>query len=336
VVIAGMTALVTGGGSGICINEACSLIVTPHHVTGGRGYVRASGVHPYKITSVANKNDQNKSDMLLYTQDVVQRTKIVSYNVANDISFLYTKRQIKHKAGVTHSYNPQVGHKVTIAGYYNHKFITRDARIIGINEPITIGHGQLTEDLIVDIALSPGFSGSAVFDEEGSLLGMIVSSVLPRIHGATLRWSVALPLKTIAAGLIKLDPVQGRAVFGDIPEEATPAQRPLSDYQELDLAEDDAPVIQESIIPELAVVSIDDDHAVAKMRAAADAGAGVIVGILDDVIPALAPAQLHAGFALAVDGAHVTICGRTEEKLAKAVAQISSVVGVAGSIRSIG
>jgi NAD(P)-dependent dehydrogenase (short-subunit alcohol dehydrogenase family) len=43
---------------------------------------------------------------------------------------------------------------------------------------------------------------------------------------------------------------------------------------------------------------------------------------------------LAAAERLAADGAHVTICGRTEEKLAKSVAQISSVVGVAGSIRS--
>lgn len=38
---------------------------------------------------------------------------------------------------------------------------------------------------------------------------------------------------------------------------------------------------------------------------------------------------------LAADGAHVSICGRTEEKLVKAVAEISSVVGDGGSIRSI-
>jgi NAD(P)-dependent dehydrogenase (short-subunit alcohol dehydrogenase family) len=44
---------------------------------------------------------------------------------------------------------------------------------------------------------------------------------------------------------------------------------------------------------------------------------------------------LAAAARLAADGAHVTICGRTEEKLIKAVAEISSVVGDAGSIRSI-
>jgi NAD(P)-dependent dehydrogenase (short-subunit alcohol dehydrogenase family) len=38
---------------------------------------------------------------------------------------------------------------------------------------------------------------------------------------------------------------------------------------------------------------------------------------------------------LAADGAHVSICGRTQEKLAKAVAEISSVVGDGGTIRSI-
>jgi NAD(P)-dependent dehydrogenase (short-subunit alcohol dehydrogenase family) len=38
---------------------------------------------------------------------------------------------------------------------------------------------------------------------------------------------------------------------------------------------------------------------------------------------------------LAADGAHVAICGRTEEKLIKAVAEISSATGEGGSIRSI-
>jgi NAD(P)-dependent dehydrogenase (short-subunit alcohol dehydrogenase family) len=38
---------------------------------------------------------------------------------------------------------------------------------------------------------------------------------------------------------------------------------------------------------------------------------------------------------LAADGAHVAICGRTEEKLAKAEAAIAPGVGDGGSIRSI-
>jgi NAD(P)-dependent dehydrogenase (short-subunit alcohol dehydrogenase family) len=38
---------------------------------------------------------------------------------------------------------------------------------------------------------------------------------------------------------------------------------------------------------------------------------------------------------LAADGAHVAICGRTEEKLAKAEAEIAPIVGDDGSIRSI-
>jgi NAD(P)-dependent dehydrogenase (short-subunit alcohol dehydrogenase family) len=38
---------------------------------------------------------------------------------------------------------------------------------------------------------------------------------------------------------------------------------------------------------------------------------------------------------LAADGAHVAICGRTQEKLAKAEAEIAPVVGHGGSIRSI-
>jgi NAD(P)-dependent dehydrogenase (short-subunit alcohol dehydrogenase family) len=38
---------------------------------------------------------------------------------------------------------------------------------------------------------------------------------------------------------------------------------------------------------------------------------------------------------LAADGAHVAICGRTEEKLAKAEAEIAPIVGDGGSIRSI-
>jgi NAD(P)-dependent dehydrogenase (short-subunit alcohol dehydrogenase family) len=38
---------------------------------------------------------------------------------------------------------------------------------------------------------------------------------------------------------------------------------------------------------------------------------------------------------LAADGAHVTICGRTQEKLAKAEAEIAPLVGDGGSIRSV-
>jgi NAD(P)-dependent dehydrogenase (short-subunit alcohol dehydrogenase family) len=38
---------------------------------------------------------------------------------------------------------------------------------------------------------------------------------------------------------------------------------------------------------------------------------------------------------LAADGPHVAICGRREEKLAKAEAEIAPVVGAGGSIRSI-
>jgi 7-alpha-hydroxysteroid dehydrogenase len=38
---------------------------------------------------------------------------------------------------------------------------------------------------------------------------------------------------------------------------------------------------------------------------------------------------------LAADGAHVAICGRTEEKLAKAEAEIAPMLGDGGSIRSI-
>jgi NAD(P)-dependent dehydrogenase (short-subunit alcohol dehydrogenase family) len=44
---------------------------------------------------------------------------------------------------------------------------------------------------------------------------------------------------------------------------------------------------------------------------------------------------LAAAERLAADGGHVAICGRTEEKLSKAVARISSVIGNGGSIRSI-
>src|SRR5215207_2028914 len=44
---------------------------------------------------------------------------------------------------------------------------------------------------------------------------------------------------------------------------------------------------------------------------------------------------LGAAARLAADGAHVTICGRTEQKLAEAVAEIEPQVGEGGSIRMI-
>ncbi len=44
---------------------------------------------------------------------------------------------------------------------------------------------------------------------------------------------------------------------------------------------------------------------------------------------------LGSAIKLATDGAHVTICGRTEDKLVGAVEQISAVVGEGGSVRHI-
>jgi len=99
-------------GSGICINQSCSIVATAYHVQmlAGRANLRVASDHTEKVLSLANESDANKSD-------VPAGKRTLSYNIANDVSFLYTKKPVPHKSGIPYSYKFYVGQKVKVAGY---------------------------------------------------------------------------------------------------------------------------------------------------------------------------------------------------------------------------
>jgi hypothetical protein len=90
----------------------------------GRANLGVGNHRTEKVLSLANESDTDKSGVT-----VGKRT--LSYNVANDVSFIYKKKSTAHKSGVPYSYNFYVGQKVTVAGYYKDKFETREACILG-------------------------------------------------------------------------------------------------------------------------------------------------------------------------------------------------------------
>jgi hypothetical protein len=258
-------------GSGICINQSCSVVATAYHVQvlAGGANLRIASDHTEKVLSLANESDTNKSD-------VPAGKRTLSYNIANDVSFVYTKKPVPHKSGVPYSYKFYVGQKVKVAGYYNHTFETREARIIGSNVPLVIGQAQLKENLVLDIYVKPGTSGSAVLDERGKLLGMIVLSGALKFSNGNLAASVALPVRTIAKALVKLDPVLGSAIFNDIPEEEPkPVQTPSVLYQESDLPEDTS-----RVIPELSAVLSEVPNSVGRLRAKSEAASKLMVNFV--------------------------------------------------------
>jgi Trypsin-like peptidase domain len=258
-------------GSGICINPSCSVVATAYHIQMmvGRANLRVGNDHTVKVLSLANESDTDKSDVLV-------GKKTLSYNVANDISFVYTKKPTPRKSGVSYTYKSYVGQKVTIAGYYKDKFETQEARIIGTNVPLAMGQAQLNEDLILDVRLKPGTSGSAVLDERGNLLGMIILSGVLKVGNGDLTATIALPVIAIAKALVKLDPVLGAAIFRDIPEEEPQAAQATSAlFQESDLPEDASPVI-----PELSAVPSEVSNPVGRLRAKSEAASTLMVNFV--------------------------------------------------------
>ena len=262
-------------GSGICIDQSCSVIVTAFHIqmAVGRADLGIEGAHTDKVLSLAKESDANKADVLI---SVYGGMKHLSYNIAHDIAFVYTTRPVQHKSGVSHSYKPYVGEKVKVAGYYRNRFTTWEAHVIGLNVPLMWGQSQLDENLILDIQMESGTSGSAVLDEQGNLLGMITLSGAIKSGTGDLTASVALPTRAIAEALAKLDPVLGSAIFNDIPdEEPKPLQTTPVPYQESDLPDDTS-----AVIPELSGVPSDVPDAVMKLRTRSEAASKLMVNFL--------------------------------------------------------
>ena len=260
-------------GSGICINERCSVVATAYHIQmlAGRTHLTVTSGHTDKVLSLANEHATNKSDVSVENSHIS-----LSYDIANDVSFVYTKKAVPYKSGIPYSYKFYVGQKVEVAGYYDHEFVTREARIIGANVLLVIGQAQLSENLVLDIRVNPGTSGSAVLDERGNLLGMIILTGSLKLSSGDLIASVALPVRTIAKALVKLDPVLGSVIFNDIPEtEPRLVHMTPVVYQESDTPEDTSPVI-----PELSAIPSDVPNSIDMLRAKSEAASKLMVNFV--------------------------------------------------------
>ena len=150
-----------------CINANCSIVATVHHVQvlAGRTMLRASGGHTKKVLSPTGDGDPDET-----TIPIAKSQRTVTCNIAKDISFVYTEKPIAHKSGLPHSYKFNVGQKVQVAGYRDGKFETKSALIIGANVRLLVGATLVNDNMILDIPLDPGDSGSAVIDERGALI----------------------------------------------------------------------------------------------------------------------------------------------------------------------
>jgi hypothetical protein len=227
----------------------------------GRRNLLVAGGHTDKVLSLASVDDTNKSAI-----PIADSKNTVSYNVEHDITFIYTKKAIAHKSGVQYLYKYHVGQHVTVAGYYNNEFRRTEGCIIGSNVPLVIGQARLNENLIVDVKMDAGASGSGVFDDNGNLLGMIVLSGVLKFGSGDLAASVALPVSTIAKALVNVDPAIGSIIFNKMPrEEPAPVSQSYVLYQDSDLPEDTSPVIPEFLaIPEQMPEAVDRLHTASK------------------------------------------------------------------------
>jgi hypothetical protein len=257
-----LTPLVLVLGSGICVDRPCSVVVTPYHTQKlvGRANLGIIGGRTKKVLSLANESDTNKTEIQLAKK--IAGKVALTFNIANDVSFVYAKKPIRRKSGVGYSYKCFVGQHVVFAGYRNHKFETKDAHIIGVNVPLVIGGARLDENILVDISVESGSSGGAVLDDQGNLLGMITIQGAVKLKTGDVKSSIALPVRTIAKALVRLDPALGATIFKDIPDkEANLFPMEWVEFQDNDLPADVSPVI-----PQLSAFSVDVENPVDKLR----------------------------------------------------------------------
>lgn len=250
--------------SGICIDQDCSVIATPYHtqLMAGKANLGIIGSHTDKVLSLANSSDTMQADVPTEKGDL-------HYSIAHDISFIYTRKPVSHKFGATYSYRAFAGEKVTVAGYWNGKFEEQPARLLGVNVRLAMGNAVVDENLILDIHLNPGQSGSAVLDDRGNLLGMIILTGKLKFPGHDMTASVALSTSTIGRALRTLDGKLGNSIFPEIPELAHVTKLGAVPYEALQYREDDTPSDTSPVIPEFTAEPADVPDAVAKLRTAA-------------------------------------------------------------------
>jgi hypothetical protein len=242
-------------GNGICINPSCTVLVTAKHVQAlaGKAKLQIAGDRTSKVLSMPDGDKQSKMQA---------GKKMFSYDVSSDITFMYEKYPVHHKAGVPYSYKHYAGQKVKIAGYYKDKFTLIDATAIGADVPTAMEHGVVYEDIVLDVKLKQGFSGSAVLDEQGNLIGMVVHAGSIMMGTKHIDASLAIPVRTIALALEKLD--SSVKLFTDIPEFT-----PLTEFKQYAWEESDLPDDVSQVVPELSAVSVDIPNPMLKVRASA-------------------------------------------------------------------
>ena len=256
--------------SGICVDARCSVIATVYHAQLGIGRAAlgvVGGHRPMKIMSLANESDTNKTD--------VQTVKGVQhFDVAQDIAFAYLKEPILHKKAPPYSFSVHVGEKVSIAGFRKRKFYTMDAHIVGVDVPVVLGRATIRQTLILDAYPELGMSGSGVFDEQGRLLGIVMlrGSVKTTGDGSL---TIALPVKTIAAALVKLDQRLGLSVFG-----AMPPNDDWSAEDAITLYEESVPDAHAPVLPEFSASPREIPDALERLRAKASLAAGQMANLV--------------------------------------------------------
>ncbi len=265
-------------GNGICINHDCSIVATAYHIQMlvGRPNLGIDGSRTEKVLSLANDRDTGTTDIPTEVSGLGKKT--LTYNPARDVSFIYTTNAVRHKSGIPYSYKSHVGQTVQVVGYHKGRLVTSTTHIIGLDIPLVMGQSRLNDDLVLDIAMAPGMSGSAVIDEQGNLLGMVTLSGAIKSSSGELTASVVLPTKTIARALAELDPGCASSIFHDIPldsaEDEAIASVHLAFYEESDLSED------LSLIPSFATIPSEVPDAVGKLHARSDAASRMAVNLV--------------------------------------------------------
>lgn len=136
--------------------------------------------------------------------------------------------------------------------------------------------GGLNDNLVLDVGVKPGMSGSAVLDEQGNLLGMITLSGSIKYGSGEVTAAVALTASTIARALVKLDPTLAAEIFNDLPEQHIAMNSAASlSYEEDGSTEDATPVI-----PELVATPGERSDAVAKLHAQSLAATKIMVNLV--------------------------------------------------------
>ena len=94
-------------GSGVCIDQRCSVVATTYHaqLMTGRGMLGVKGAHTVRVLSLANQNDTDRATIRV-------GDRLANYDLAHDISFVYTRKPVPYKTAPPHSYHCSTGETV--------------------------------------------------------------------------------------------------------------------------------------------------------------------------------------------------------------------------------